>query len=123
MSRLIGMRVDAARRVDAQLGDELGLAGGREIQPPAELDDGLDHRRMRQWLERVVQVDAGQRLVQLAVLLAHALAVDDQQRRAEFGHQPPDLRRREWIDVRPLRRRARVRLGRQRCSVRKRGEL
>ena len=53
---------------------------------------------MRQRLERIVQVDAGQRLVQLAVLLAHPLAVDDQQRRAEFGHQPPDLRRREWID-------------------------
>ena len=54
---------------------------------------------MRQRLERVVQVDARQRLVQLAVLLAHALAVDDEQRRAELGHQPPDLRRGERIDV------------------------
>jgi hypothetical protein len=35
---------------------------------------------MRQRLERVVQVHARQGLVQLAVLLAHALAVDDQQR-------------------------------------------
>ena len=56
------------------------------------------HGRVRQRLERIVQVDAGQRLVQLAVLLAHPLAVDDEQRRAEFGHQPLDLRRGERVD-------------------------
>ena len=57
-----------------------------------------DHGRVRQRLQRVVQVDAGQRLVQLAVLLAHALAVDDEQRRAELRHQALDLRLRERID-------------------------
>ena len=68
---------------------------------PPRLDDGLDHRRMRQRLERIVQVHARQRLVQLAVLLAHALAVDDEQRRAELGHQPADLGRLKWIDDEP----------------------
>ena len=116
------MGVDAARRVDAELRDELRFAGGREIQPAAELDDGLHHGRVRQRLQRVVQVDARQRLVQLAVLLAHALAVDDQQRRAELRHQPVDLRRLERIDVRPSGARLRVRVSNA-CSFPKRGEL
>src|SRR6187399_574965 len=52
---------------------------------------------MRQRLQRVVQVDAGQRLVQLAILLAHALAIDDEQRRTELRDQALDLRLRERI--------------------------
>ena len=100
---LDGMRMDAARRVDAELRDELGFTGGGEVQPATELDDGLDHRRMRQRLERVVQVDAGQRPMQLAVLLAHPLAVDDEQGRAELRHEPADLGGGERVDVCALR--------------------
>ncbi len=46
-----------------------------------------------------MQVHAGQRLVQLAVLLADALAVDDEQRRAELLHQPADLHGLERIEI------------------------
>ena len=56
-----------------------------------------DYGGVRQRLQRIVQVDAGQRLVQLAVLLAHALAVDDEQRRTELRDQALDLRLGERI--------------------------
>src|SRR3954466_8268465 len=54
---------------------------------------------MRQWLECVVEIHARQGTMQLAVLLAHALAVDDEQRRAELRDQPADLRAGERVDV------------------------
>jgi hypothetical protein len=91
------MRVDAAGRVDPEPLDQLHFARGGEIEPAAERVDGAHHGRRRQRLQRVVQVDSGQRLVQLAVLRAHAFAVDDQQRRAIGGHEPPHLVRLEWI--------------------------
>ena len=92
------MRMNAARRIDIEAGGELHLARGRHVQPTALVDDRAHHRRMRQRLERVMQVDARQRLAELAVLHAHPFAVDDQQRRAELGHQAPDLLRLEWIN-------------------------
>ena len=85
------MRVDATLRVDAEPLHELHLAGSREIQERAFRDHRLHHRRMRQGLQRVMQVDTRQRLAQLAQLHTHALAVHDEQRRAELLHQPADL--------------------------------
>ena len=54
-----------------------------------------DYRRVRQRLQRVVQVDAGQRRLQRVVLATHLFAIDDQQRRAETGGQPADFGFRE----------------------------
>jgi len=92
------MRMDATRRINAEAGGELHFTGCGQVQPAAGVGHRLHHGRMRQGLERVVQVHAGQRALQRAVLAAHTGAVDDQQWRAELGHQPPDLRRFKRID-------------------------
>src|SRR6188768_2074793 len=76
---------------------------------------------MRQRLQRVVQVDAGQRLVQLAVLLAHALAIDDEQRRTELRDQALDLGLREGINESARARFARA--SQHRCFQAKRGRI
>ena len=62
MSRLIGCVWMQRAGSMPEPRDQLHFAGGGEIQPAAQLDDGPHHGRMRQRLERVVQVDAGQRL-------------------------------------------------------------
>ena len=52
-----GVGVDAERRIDAHARDQLHLAGGRKIEK-ATLPQYCAHdRRMRQRLERIVQVD------------------------------------------------------------------
>ncbi len=96
------MGVDAARGINPHAGDELDLAGGRQIEETALLEYGLHDGRMGQRLQRVVQVDARQGVMQTAVLATHPFAVDDQQRRAELADEPADLARLERIDVRRL---------------------
>ena len=98
MSRLIGcVWMQRAGSMPSCVTSWVSPVVARSNQPPSSTIV-CDHRRVRQWLERVVQIDARQRLVQLAVLLAHALAIDDQQRRAELPDQPLDLGRLEGID-------------------------
>ncbi len=92
------MRVNAAIRIDAEPLDELHFAGRREIHERAFGIHGAHDRRVRQRLQRVMQIHARQRLAQLAQLHAHALAVHDEQRRTEFLHQPADLAGLERID-------------------------
>ena len=59
LGRLIGCVWMQQRRVDAQARYQLHFARGGQIQQPTLCDHGPDHRRMRQRLERVVQVHAG----------------------------------------------------------------
>ena len=56
------MGVDAALGGYSQAPHQLHLAGGGEIEEAALGDHGLHHRRVRQGLQRVVQVDVRQRL-------------------------------------------------------------
>ena len=74
------MSVDAELGVDAETGHELHLAGGGEIKESTLLQHRADHGRVRQGLERIVQIHAGERLLQLPILRAHTLAIDDEQR-------------------------------------------
>ena len=80
---------------DALRLDQLDFAGRGEVEERAFVAQARDHRRVRQRLQRVVQVDAGQRRLQRAVLAADLFAIDDQQRRAETGRQPTDFSFRE----------------------------
>ena len=97
-SRLIGwvwmQRSGATRKARR----ELHFAGGGQIEQAARLDDGAHRRRMRQRLQRIMQIDARQRPAELAELPANARAVDDQERRAKLAHQPADMLRLEGID-------------------------
>ena len=92
------MRVDAAARIDAQALYELHFSGGGEIEKAALCHHRLHHGRVRQRLQGVVQIDAGQSLTQFAELDPDALGIEDEQWRAEFLHQPADLRGLERID-------------------------
>ena len=85
------MGVDAALGRDTQALCQLHLAAGGEIEEAALGDHRLHHGRVRHGLQRVVQIDARQRLLQLAVLHAHALAVEDQERRAELPDEAADF--------------------------------
>jgi hypothetical protein len=85
------VRVDAALRGDALRLDQLDLAGRRQVEEGALVPQRRNDRRVRQRLERVVQVDARQSCAQGAVLAADLFAIDDQQRRAETGCEPADL--------------------------------
>src|SRR6185312_6654530 len=100
------MGVDAALRIEAEPLHELHFARRREIEEGALLAHRLHHRRMGQGLQGVVQIDARQGLAQLPELHAHALAVDDEQGRAELLHEPPDLGWLEGIDEAAAPRRA-----------------
>ena len=77
----------------------LDLSGRGEVEKGALVAQRRDHGRMRQGLERVVQIHAGKRGLQHPVLLADALTVDDQKGRAELARQALDLAALEWIDV------------------------
>ena len=78
-------------RADALRFDQLDLTGRRQVEERALVTQRRNYRRMRQRLERVVEVDARQRSAQGVVLAADLFAVDDQERRAETGCQPADL--------------------------------
>ena len=95
------MGVDTALRVDAHARHELHFTGRRQVEETALAHDGADHGRMRQRLQRVVQVDARERALQLVVLTTHTIAVDDEQRRTELAHQPFDVLALEGIDAPP----------------------
>ena len=60
------------------VGGELHLTGRRKIEKAARFDHGAHRRRVRQRLQRVVQINARQRPRELAELRADALAVDDE---------------------------------------------
>jgi hypothetical protein len=81
------MRMDATRRLDTQACRELHFASGSEVKKSAFVDHGLNHGRVWQWLQRVVQIDARQCFPQPMPLRADTLAIDDQQRRAELPHE------------------------------------
>ena len=74
------MGVDAALGTGAQPLHQLHFAGGGQVQIAARLHHHLHHGGMRQRLERIVQIDIRQRLLQLAQLHANPFAVNDQQR-------------------------------------------
>ena len=92
------MGVNAALGCYFQSRRELHLAGGRKIEKAARIDHRTHRRRMRQRLQRIVQVDAGQHAGEPAVLRANALAIEDEERRAKFADQPPYVGRLEWIN-------------------------
>ncbi len=92
------MSVYAALRGGPEALDELHLTRRGEIEKAAFLqhrphDRGVGHR-----LERVVQIDTGERLAQLPVLHPHTLAVENQQRRAELFDESADLCGLERVD-------------------------
>ena len=90
--------VDATRWIDAEALHHLHLAGGGEIEEAALGQHGLDDRRVWHGLECVVQIHPRQRFLQLAELHAHALAVEDHQRRAELLDQAANFGGLERID-------------------------
>ena len=85
------MRVDAALGRDALRLDQFDFAGRGEIEKRAFVAQAGDDGRVRQRLQRVMKVDAGQRSFQRVVLAAHLLAVEDEQRRAETGRKATDF--------------------------------
>jgi hypothetical protein len=85
-------------RSDAQAVHELHFSGRGEIQKAALLDHRMHDRRVRHGLQCIVQIDSRQSLAQLPELHAHALAVEDEERRAELLDEPPDLSGLEGID-------------------------
>src|SRR5207253_1936337 len=90
--------VNAALGRYAQALHQLHLAARGQIEETALGDDRLHDRRMGHGLQRVVQIDSRQRLAKLAELHAHALAVEDQERRAELADEAPNLRGLERVD-------------------------
>ncbi len=90
--------VNAAIWIDAEALHELHFAGRRQIHERAFGIHGAHDCRVRQRLECVVKIHAGQRLLELAELHAYALAVHDEQRRTELLHQSADFRGLERID-------------------------
>jgi hypothetical protein len=85
------VRVNAALRRHAQAVHQGDLAVGGEIEAGALLAQRGDDRRERQRLQRVVQVDPGERRREPAILPPQALRIHDEQRRAVARHQC-------WID-------------------------
>jgi hypothetical protein len=92
------MGMDAAGRIAAQPLHELHFPGRGEIQEAALPQHGLDDGRMWHGLQCVMQIDPRERLLELAVLHAHPLAIEHQQRRPELLHEPADLGRLEGIN-------------------------
>jgi len=95
---LDGVGVNAAIRRYVQALHQLHLAGGGEIEETALLDHRLHDGRMRHGFQGVVQIDSRSALPKLAELHAHALAVEDQERRTELPDEAADFRGLERVD-------------------------
>jgi hypothetical protein len=95
---LDGVGMNAALGCDRKARGKLHFAGRGEIEEAARFDDGTHRRRMRQRLQRVVQVDARQRPRELAKLRTNALAIDNEERRAKLRHEPANLGRLKRIN-------------------------
>ena len=73
-SRLIGCVWMQRCGVDAEPAHQLDFAVGRQIEIRALVAQRADHGGLRQRLQRVMQIDAGQRRREAPVLAAHPLA-------------------------------------------------
>ena len=81
------MRVDAAIRRHPDRSHQRRLAVGGQVEARAQGCERAHDGSLGQRLERVVQLDVGQCLGQLAIAVTQHVAVDQQQRRTIAGDQ------------------------------------
>jgi len=94
------MRVDAAPGCDAQAAHQFDFAVGGEIERGARIAQGAHHGRMRQALDGVKELDAGECRRQAPELRAHPVRIDEEEGRPVAPDQVLDGIARERVSRR-----------------------